>query len=154
MTDDKAVIIDTNVLLSATAPSRQLHRAAMAVLNDWPNQGTILATSTQVLREYLVVATRPVEVNGLGLGVADALDNIAAFRGRMRLLAESETGWDRLRDLVAAYGCQGKQIHDANVVATALTSGVARLVTANVGDFARFAAEIEVIDLAAVGALG
>lgn len=151
MTDDRAVVVDTNVLLSATAPSRPLHRAAMAVLNDWPNQGMILATSTQVLREYLVVATRPADVNGLGLGVEDALDNIAAFRGRMRLLVESEPSWDRLRTLVTAHGCQGKQIHDANVVATALTAGVVRLVTANAGDFARFEAEIDVIDLGAVG---
>jgi len=96
MTDDKAVLVDTNVLLSATAPLRPLHRAAMAVLNDWPNQGTLLATSSQVLREYLAVATRPVAVNGLGLGLEDALANVTALRGRMRLLVDSEPAWDRL----------------------------------------------------------
>jgi predicted nucleic acid-binding protein len=74
--DDKAVLVDTNVLLSATAPFRPLHRAALVVLNDWPNQGIALAASTQVFREYLVVATRPLEVNDLGLGVKDALANI------------------------------------------------------------------------------
>jgi predicted nucleic acid-binding protein len=150
MTDDRAVFVDTNVLLSATASLRPLHGAALAVLNDWPNQGIALATSTQVLREYLVVATRPVEVNGLGLAVGDALVNVTAFRGRMRLLVDSEPAWGRLRALVATYGCVGKQIHDANVVATALTFGVAKLVTANVQDFSRFAAEIEVLDLAAL----
>jgi len=152
MTDDRAVLIDTNVLLSATAPLRPLHGAAMAVLNDWPNQGSILATTSQVLREYLVVATRPVEVNGLGLAAADALVNVVAFRGRMRLLADGEPVWDQLRALVETYGCLGKQIHDANVVATALTSGVGRLVTANVSDFTRFAPKIEVIDLGALPA--
>jgi predicted nucleic acid-binding protein len=150
MTDDSVVLVDTNVLLSATAPFRPLHRAALAVLNDWPNQGTILATTGQVLREYLAVATRPVEANGLGLGVDDALSNVAAFRGRMRLLVDSEAVWDRLHALIATYGCMGKQIHDANLVATALTSGVERLVTANAGDFKRFAADIETIDLASV----
>lgn len=149
MTDDKTVLIDTNVLLSATAPHRPLHRAALTVLNDWPNQGIVLAVSTQVLREYLTVATRPAEANGLGLETKDALANVVAFRGRMRLLVESEPTWDRLRALIAAYACRGKQIHDANVVATALTAGVPKLVTANVQDFARFASEIEVIDLAA-----
>jgi predicted nucleic acid-binding protein len=137
MTDDSAVLIDTNVLLSATAPLRPLHRAAMVVLNDWPNQGSILATTSQVLREYLVVATRPAEVNGLGLAIPDALANVAAFRGRMRLLTDSEPAWDRLRALIEARGCVGKQIHDANVIATALTSGVRRLVTANVGRTSR-----------------
>jgi len=66
----------------------------------------------------------------------------------MRLLTDSEPAWDRLRSLIETHGCLGKQIHDANVVATALTAGVRRLVTANVGDFTRFASEIEVIDLA------
>jgi len=150
MTDDRAVLVDTNVLLSATAPLRPLHRAALAVLNGWPNEGIPLTASSQVLREYLAVATRPVEVNGLGLAVGDALANVTAFRGRVRLLLESEPAWDRLRALIAAYGCKGKQIHDANLVASALTSGVTRLVTANVGDFTRFAAELEVIDLAAL----
>jgi predicted nucleic acid-binding protein len=90
--DDNAVIVDTNVLLSATAPLRPLHRAALAVLNDWPNQGIPLTASRQILREYLAVATRPVEANGLNLGTSEALANIKAFRGRIRLLAEWRRG--------------------------------------------------------------
>ncbi|HEX5716122.1 MAG TPA: PIN domain-containing protein [Thermoanaerobaculia bacterium] len=150
MMDDKAVLLDTNVLLSATAPHRPLHQAALVVLNDWPNQTIPLATSTQVFREYLVVATRPAEVNGLGLGLDEALANLAAFRARMRLLLENEQAWDRLRALLATYGSLGKQIHDANLVATSLASGVARLVTANVEDFRRFKPEIEIIDLGSI----
>jgi predicted nucleic acid-binding protein len=150
MMDDRAVLVDTNVLLSATAPLRPLHHAALIVLNDWPNRGTLLATSGQILREYLVVATRPREVNGLGLGVEDALANVSAFRRRMRLLPENEETWDRLQALLARYGCQGKQIHDANLVATALASDVGKLVTGNARDFVRFSSDVEVIDLARV----
>jgi hypothetical protein len=80
----------------------------------------------------------------------EALANIKAFRGRIRLLADGEGVWDRLQTLVTSYGCKGKQIHDANVVASALAAGVASLVTANVRDFTRFAAELKVIDLAAL----
>lgn len=71
MKEDRAVLVDTNVLLSATTSLRSLHRAALCVLNDWPNQGIILAASAQVFREYLVVTTRPIEANGLGLGLED-----------------------------------------------------------------------------------
>lgn len=152
MMDDKAALVDTNVLLAATASSRPLHRAALTVLNDWPNQGIALAVSAQIFREYLVVATRPIEVNGLGLSVEDALANIEALRGRMRLVVESEGAWERLRSLISRYGCRGKQIHDANVVAAALASGISKVVTANVDDFVRFSPDIEVIDLATVGA--
>lgn len=150
MMDDKAALVDTNVLLSATTPSRPLHRAALTVLNDWPNQGMALAASPQVLREYLVVATRPVEVNGLGLSVEDALANVAAFRSRMRLIVDSEESWERLRALISRYGCRGKQIHDANVVAAALASGISKVVTANISDFARFSPDVEIIDLVKV----
>lgn len=152
MTDDKTVFVDTNVLISATAPLRPLHRASLTVLNEWPNQGVILATSSQVLREYLAVVTRPIDTNGLGLSGDDALANVAGFRGRMRLLVESEPVWDRLRALIATHDCKGKQVHDANVVATALVFGVAQLVTANIADFKRFESEIEVIDLATLAA--
>ncbi|HYH44839.1 MAG TPA: PIN domain-containing protein [Thermoanaerobaculia bacterium] len=147
-TDDKAVLLDTNVLLSATTPSRRLHRAALRVLNEWPNRGYILMASPQVLREYMVVASRPVEVNGLAQGMEVVLANIAALRGRVRLLSEGGEVLDRLADLIAVYGCVGKQIHDANVVATALAAGETKVMTDNLRDFSRFAPEIEVIDLA------
>jgi predicted nucleic acid-binding protein len=146
--DDKAVLVDTNVLLSATSPLRSLHSAALTVLNDWPNEGRILVGSSQILREYLVTATRPVDVNGLGLSTEDALSNVAALQARMRLLMESESSWDRLRTLITDYGCRGKQIHDTNLVALALTHGVTRVVTANVGDFSRFSGDLEILDLA------
>jgi predicted nucleic acid-binding protein len=149
-TDDKTVLLDTNVLLSATNPSRRLHRAALRVLNEWPNRGYILLASPQVLREYMVVATRPVDVNGLGLGLEEVLANVEALRSRLRLLAEGKEVLDRLADLIAVYGCAGKQIHDANVVATALAAGVTKLMTDNLRDFSRFAPEIEVLDLAAL----
>ena len=35
-------------------------------------------------------------------------------------------------------GCGGKQVHDANVVATMLAHGAGTVVTMNVEDFARF----------------
>lgn len=39
----------------------------------WPASGSVLYTSGQILREYLVVATRPVHHNGLGLARPDAV---------------------------------------------------------------------------------
>jgi predicted nucleic acid-binding protein len=150
MTAGRLVFVDTNVLLSATVPARLLHRAALSVLNDWPNRGFTLMASGQVLREYLVVATRPAEVNGLGMSLAAALENVAAFSARLRLLGETEQSWGRLQTLLHTQGCRGKQIHDANIVATAITAGVRSLVTANSLDFTRWAPAIEVLDLAEV----
>lgn len=137
-TDDSAVLLDTNVLLDATTPARNLHDAARSILDDWPNRGLRLCVSGQVLREYLVVATREAEHNGLGLSVTDGLDNVEAFVGRCRFLAEGPDVAERLREVLREVSCSGKRIHDANLVATALTHGVPHLVTANTADFQPF----------------
>jgi predicted nucleic acid-binding protein len=132
------VMLDTNVLLAATDEGRAEHGRALAVVNDWPGQGTTLYASGQILREYLAVATRPADRNGLGLSQADALTNVRAFRGRVSLLAEDGKVADRLLSLLDGIPAAGKQVHDANVVATMLVHGVDTVVTINLHDFARF----------------
>lgn len=150
MTSGDRVVVDTNVLLAATDPERKLHPQALTVLNEWPNRGHRLCVSGQILREYMVVATRPAEANGLALAVPSALANVAALSARLRLLEETERVALRLRELVRSTDCTGSRIHDANVVATARAHGVGRLVTANVRHFRPFSQELEVTDLAAV----
>ena len=97
--------------------------------------GFHLALSGQILREYLVVATRPVQSNGLGLTVPDALKNAAEFRRLCVFCEEAEDVSKRLESLVRAHGLTGKRIHDANVAATALAHGVSTVVTDNEDDF-------------------
>ncbi len=151
MTVDRPVLVDTNILLTATAPNRPFYQAALTVLNEWPNRGIRLLTSGQVLREYLAVATRPASLNGLGLSVVLALENLQRMRRRMRVLEETVATASQLARLVSDGLCSGKQIHDANLVATLLTSGEGRLITANVRDFRRFGKLIEVLELSSVG---
>jgi len=45
---------------------------------------------------------------------------------------------------VRRHGVKGKQVHDANVVATMRANGISRLATFNVGDFQRYQEEIRV----------
>jgi predicted nucleic acid-binding protein len=94
-----------------------------------------------------VVRTRPVEHNGLGLSAPDAVANAQVIRGRIRFLAEDNRVSDQLLTLTRDVSCGGKQVHDANVVATMLVHGVEVLVTSNVADFSRFADQVQVIDL-------
>ncbi len=142
-----AILLDTNVLLSATTPARSLHKPALRALNDWPNDGIDICTSGQLLREYLVVATRGLEINGLGLSIAEALANRDVLEARMRFLEETHAVALRLRQLMQSAACSGKQVHDANVVATALGHGVERILTENTEDFARFGNFVEVVAL-------
>jgi predicted nucleic acid-binding protein len=141
------VVLDTNVLLAATDAGRADYARAREALDEWPARGTTLYTSGQILREYLSVATRPEERNGLGLSQPDSVANTRALTGRLRLLDENEKVNARLLALLDDIGCGGKQVHDANIVATMLVHGVDTLVTANVDDFVRFEKLIDIREL-------
>jgi predicted nucleic acid-binding protein len=132
------VFLDTNVLLAATDEGRKEHRVAAAALDDWPAAGITLYTSGQIRREYLSVAARSPQQNGLGLAQADALINIRALSTRLHFLEENLRVSERLLALLEVTPCSGKQVHDANVVATMLSHGIETLVTINMDDFARF----------------
>ncbi|CAN5593356.1 hypothetical protein BH24ACT15_BH24ACT15_23850 [soil metagenome] len=54
---------------------------------------------------------------------------------------------ERVRQLLTSVDCIGKQVHDANVVATILTHGIRTIVTENVEDFARFEDVVALITL-------
>ena len=108
------VMLDTNVLLAATDEGRAEHRYALTIMNEWAAGDTTLCISGQILREYLVVATRPAEQNGLGLKPADAMSNVRSFRERTAFVAEDARVADRLQGLLADVECSGKQVHDAN----------------------------------------
>jgi predicted nucleic acid-binding protein len=138
--------VDTNVLVAATDEQRPDHKASRTVLLDWPGTGVALYASGQVFREYLAVASRPSESNGLGLSRLEAVANVRHLRSRLRLVEETSKVADRLLDLLDLVDCGGKQIHDANVVATMLVHGVDVIVTRNVADFARFSSFVRAID--------
>ncbi len=141
------VMLDTNVLIAATDEGMAEHRDALTVVNDWAAGPTELCVSGQILREYLTVATRPAEKNGLGLNLPDALGNVQSIRERTTLLAEDGKVADRLLSLLADVECRGRQVHDANVVATMLVHGVRAVVTMNLEDFARFEGHVSSIRL-------
>jgi predicted nucleic acid-binding protein len=144
-------MLDTNVLLAATDEGRAQHDQALGIVNDWPGRGTTLYTSGQIMREYLAVATRPAEQNGLGLTLADALANVRAFRARTSLLAEDGKVADRLLALLDDVACGGRQIHDANLVATMLVHGIDTIVTINLADFTRFERRVRLVGLETTG---
>ena len=141
------LFVDTNILLTATDESRPLHWDAMQILDGSFGQRLRLAASGQVLREYLVVATRPTEVNGLGLSVADAVANIDQFARHLDLCDETVAVSTRLRQLALDHDLQGKRLHDANIVATMSVHGIPTLLTQNGSDFAPFR-DIAVVTIA------
>lgn len=138
------VVVDTNILLAATDTSRATHATAVEFLDEDERR---LALTPQIVREYLAVSTRPLEANGFGLSGEDATANLAQFLEDMDLLSEDLATTRLLTDLVRRESAQGKQVHDANVVAVALAHGAGCIVTDNTRHFSRFTDLIAVEDL-------
>lgn len=137
----EAVLIDTSVLLEATDEARGAHAAARALIE----RGGRLVFPAQVVREFLVVATRPVSVNGLGMPLADALANVREFRRVIRLLPEERPVLPMLLSLLREIPCQGKRIHDAHLVAAAIVHRVRTITTMNGEDFLPFRSRVNVV---------
>ena len=134
----ETLFLDTNVLLTATDRRRPLHNDVHELFATADSRGFHIALSGQVLREYLAVATRPVDSNGLGLAVSDAIANLESFLEFAKVFDETEAVARRLREIASTCGVYGKHIHDANIVATMQVHQISVLVTQNRKDFARF----------------
>lgn len=137
MTLADSLFLDTNVLLDATVPSRPQHTRVTEFFRRLPGL-TNLCLSGQVIREYVGVCTRPRSANGLGLPIEDSLKNVETFLRVAVSLDETRAVTKMWMSLVANYQVSGKQVHDANIVATALTHGVRHIVTSNLADFERY----------------
>jgi predicted nucleic acid-binding protein len=137
---DDPALIDTNVLVDATNRARPRHGAALRLIR----RGRDLVLSAQIVREYVAVASRPVEANGLGMRMPDVLDNVREFRKVVRLLPEEKPVLPAFLALLEEIPCRGSAVHDAFLVATMVAHGVARIVTSNPGHFARFGDRVKV----------
>ena len=119
----KHLFVDTNILIFATNSASPWHQAAMDALQAARRQGVELVVSPQILREYLAAATRPGSA-GETLPLDAILANVRTFQANFRLVEENALVSARLVDLVSQVAVGGKQIHDANIVATMQTYGL------------------------------
>lgn len=132
------ILIDTNILLRLGGAEHARHALAVAAIDLLHQRGCKLVLVPQVIYEYWVVATRPVEVNGLGMSILEADRTSSAWTSQFRLLTDERGVFARWRELIVAHQVQGKLAHDARLVAAMIRHGVRHLLTFNTPDFARF----------------
>jgi predicted nucleic acid-binding protein len=115
-----------------------MHRDALATI-DWldanGHEGVLVP---QVFYEYWVVATRPLENNGLGMDAAVADQAMLRWMSTFRLLLDERGVYNLWRDLVTSNHVKGKTAHDARLVAAMQRHGLTDLLTFNKADFVRF----------------
>jgi predicted nucleic acid-binding protein len=93
-----------------------------------------------------VVLTRK-PVSGREFTVEEALQALDSWRSACVVLDEGPVVLVELLALVHDHQVKGKQVHDANIVATMRAKNVSRLATLNAGDFERFEDDITLVTL-------
>lgn len=132
------VLVDTNVLLRAAQKQSPSHSVAVNALETLHEQNYTLCIVPQVVFEYWVVGTRPVENNGLGLTTTAASVVIDSWLSEFPLLADQPDLFITWKRLVCQHDIKGKRAHDARLVAAMTTYDVSNLLTFNSSDFASF----------------
>lgn len=129
-------LLDTNVVLRFCNPSDVQHRLVTDVISFLLAQGDECLLTAQIIIEFWVVATRPVEVNGLGWTAEQTRSRIDELMLRFPMLSDSSQIFTNWLDLVTSRKVMGKRTHDARIVAVMLTNGVTHILTLNPTDFA------------------
>jgi predicted nucleic acid-binding protein len=81
------------------------------------------------------------------LALPQIMVQIDVIRTLFRVADETQAVTEQLLHLLQAYPTRGKQVHDANVVATMLANEIDTLLTINTDDFKRFSGHIRLIGL-------
>ena len=135
------VFIDTNVPVYATRRTASEHAAARALTRQ-ETEVRRMWVSGQILRESPAAVTRP-QATDPALPIETAIADVRRFQQVFDVAEDSPIVLDRLLALLGAHHRAGRQVYDANIVATLLEHGVRRLLIPNAADFRRFAGIIE-----------
>jgi len=144
--EDNAVFLDTNILVYANVAESPFHQAALQAIQTRYQAGVELWISRQVLREYLAILTRP-QVFTNPQPVSTLIANVQTFENRFRVAEDNPQVTETLLTLMEQIPVGGRQVHDANIVATMQVYGIPQLLTHNTVDFARFSEFIAVLPL-------
>jgi predicted nucleic acid-binding protein len=131
-------LVDSNILLRLAQPGHphcELAQRALERMRDQDHEPRIVP---QVMYEYWVVATRPIANNGLGLSIDDAKADLAEIQEMFPLFRDERRIFEHWERLVGEFSVQGKNAHDARLVAAMQRHGVDHLLTFNDADFARY----------------
>jgi predicted nucleic acid-binding protein len=75
------------------------------------------------------------------------VERVRFFQTQFRVAEDNAQVTEKLLSLMQQIAIGGKQVHDANIVATMQAYGIDQLLTHNVADFARFSAHITLLPL-------
>ena len=120
------VLVDTNILLRSAQPTHPLCAQATQAVSKLIRQKDAVFFCSQNIAEFWNVATRPADLNGLGLSHEEVLQpDIRAI-------------YPAWKEIVADNKVQGVKVYDARLVAIMTVYAVESVLTFNTADFKRY----------------
>lgn len=133
------ILVDSGVLLrlmERADPQNGVIRQAVRTLTA---RGDELVTAVQNVAEFWNACTRLVTARGgLGLDIGETDRRARVLERILTILAEHPTAFRLWRQLVVTHAVQGRQVHDARLVALMQAHGITHILTLNGSDFTRY----------------
>ncbi len=146
MTAKTPVFVDTNILIQLHVITAIKHIQIKNAFQKLLNSGYEIWISRQVMREYTSVLTRP-QPYAQPLPIHELAIQLRAFEKQYQIADETLAVTTQLCYLMDNFLFAGKQVHDANIVATMQAYGISTIFTLNDVDFNRFQSLITIITL-------
>jgi len=144
--DANRVFLDTNILVYANVAESAFHQVALQQIESYYDAEMEIWISRQVLREFLATLTRPQAfINPRPISIL--IERIRFFQTQFHVAEDNFQVTERLLTLMEEIPSGGKQVHDANIVATMIVYGIPQILTHNTADFARFSELVTVLPL-------
>ncbi len=141
--DDKPLFIDTNILIYANVSTAPLHKQALNSIKTAHHAKRPLWINRQVLREFIAARTRP-QTFAQPSTPDVVIERVRYLEKRFQVADDTAAVSEQLVKLMGDFKIGGKQVHDANIVATMLAYDIPCLLTHNVKDFKRFEKVIKI----------
>lgn len=93
---------------------------------------------SQNIAEFWNVATRPADLNGLGLSHEEVLQEVSSIERLLTLLPDIPAIYPAWKEIVADNKVQGVKVYDARLVAIMTVYAVESVLTFNTEDFKRY----------------
>jgi predicted nucleic acid-binding protein len=132
------ILVDTNILVRLSEKNHSLQAVCKSAVSSLVANGDELVACAQVMIEFWTVATRPLNVNGLGMTPAHAEAAIHDAEAWLTFLPEPPDVAAKWRALANKHAVIGKQAHDTRLVALTQVHSLTTILTLNGPHFARF----------------
>ncbi|AVQ73652.1 hypothetical protein MTo_03514 [Microcystis aeruginosa NIES-1211] len=128
-------LLDTNILLRGSDRNSSQYSLVRDAINYILQHGDTCLITSQVLIEFWVVATRPLDVNGLGWNPQQTQQEINNLLSQFSLLEETPEIFLHWFQLVVNHNIKGKRTHDIRLLAVMQSHNITHLLTFNPDDF-------------------